>query len=114
MISNIISNMNILVTGGSGSFGKRFISTIFERYTPGKVIVYSRDEMKQFEMQNSAGFQQYEQRIEYVIGDVRDEKRLLTAMKGVDVVIHTAAMKIVPAAEFNPSEAVKTIIMGAQ
>lgn len=110
----MLNNQTIFVTGGTGSFGKKFIKTIFERYNPEKVIVYSRDELKQFEMQNSELFRKYEQRLRYFIGDVRDLERLKRAMEGVDIVIHAAALKQVPAAEYNPFEAVKTNIIGGQ
>ena len=108
-----LNNQTILVTGGTGSFGKRLIKTILERNTPRKVIVYSRDELKQFEMQQlwpDNGIIP----IRYFIGDVRDQPRLKMAMEGVDIVIHAAALKQVPAAEYNPFEAVKTNIIGGQ
>jgi len=104
----------ILVTGGTGSFGKFFIKTVFKKYKPKKVIVYSRDELKQFEMQQHSNFIQHDQFLRYFIGDVRDLERLKRAMEGVDIVIHTAALKQVPAAEYNPFEAVKTNIIGGQ
>jgi len=104
----------ILITGGSGSFGKKFISTVLERYSPERIIIYSRDELKQFEMQESQTFKPYHKVLRYFIGDVRDEARLKRAMEGVDVVIHAAALKQVPAAEYNPFEAIKTNIIGGQ
>lgn len=110
----MLNDKTILVTGGTGSFGKKFISTIFIRYKPKKVIVYSRDELKQFEMQNSPEFKSYLESMRYFIGDVRDLNRLKMAMEGVDFVIHAAALKQVPAAEYNPFEAVKTNILGGQ
>jgi UDP-N-acetylglucosamine 4,6-dehydratase/5-epimerase len=110
----LFDNKSILVTGGTGSFGKRFIATILERYKPKKVIVYSRDELKQFEMQQSPFFQSHEVILRYFIGDVRDMPRLTMAMESVDVVAHAAALKQVPAAEYNPFEAVKTNVMGGQ
>ena len=100
----------ILITGGTGSFGKHCVKTLLERYAPKKIIVYSRDELKQFEMQQIFD----SPRMRYFIGDVRDEERLSTAMGGVDFVIHAAALKQVPAAEYNPMECIKTNIMGAQ
>src|SRR5882762_9568526 len=100
----------ILITGGTGSFGKRYARTILERYQPRKVIIYSRDELKQFEMQQD--FPQDCMR--YFLGDVRDSERLVQAMNGVDYVIHAAALKQVPAAEYNPMECIKTNIHGAQ
>lgn len=104
----------ILVTGGTGSFGKKFISTVLDRYEPKKIIIYSRDELKQFEMQQSETFQRYDHILRYFIGDIRDLPRLSLAMEGVDVVIHAAALKQVPAAEYNPFEAVKTNVIGGQ
>ena len=113
----MLNDKTILITGGTGSFGQKFIKTIFERYKPKKVIVFSRDELKQFVMQNSDTFSKYnrnENGIRYFIGDVRDLERLKRAMEEVDIVIHTAALKQVPAAEYNPFEAVKTNILGGQ
>ena len=109
----MLNNKSILITGGTGSFGKKFIKTILDKYKPKKVIVYSRDELKQYEMQqkfpDTSGSP-----MRYFIGDVRDYHRLKMAMTGVDVVIHAAALKQVPAAEYNPFEAVKTNIIGGQ
>ena len=110
----MLNNKTILITGGTGSFGKKFIKTIFERYEPKKVIVYSRDELKQYEMQFSTDFLKYENRIRYFIGNVRDLPRLKMAMENVDIVIHAAALKQVPACEYNPFEAVKTNVIGGQ
>jgi UDP-N-acetylglucosamine 4,6-dehydratase/5-epimerase len=107
----MLNNKTILVTGGTGSFGKKFIETILESYHPEKIIIYSRDELKQFEMQQ---YLPDENPMRYFIGDVRDYSRLERAMEGVDVVIHSAALKQVPACEYNPFEAVKTNIIGAQ
>lgn len=104
----------ILVTGGTGSFGKYFIRNILERFSPQKVIVYSRDEMKQFEMGNMDFYQKHQEILRYFIGDVRDLQRLSLAMGDVDYVVHSAALKQVPAAEYNPFEAVKTNVMGSQ
>jgi UDP-N-acetylglucosamine 4,6-dehydratase/5-epimerase len=101
---------NILVTGGTGSFGKNFVRTVLARYRPRRLIVYSRDELKQFEMQQE--FNSPEMR--YFIGDVRDLPRLIQAMRGVEYVVHAAALKQVPAAEYNPLECIKTNIHGAQ
>ena len=106
-----MNNKTILVTGGTGSFGKKFIQTVLESYEPKKVIVYSRDELKQFEMQE---YWPDEDPMRYFIGDVRDLPRLKMAMDGVDIVIHAAALKQVPAAEYNPFEAVKTNVIGGQ
>lgn len=106
----MFNNKSILITGGTGSFGKQYVKTILEHYQPRRVIVYSRDELKQFEMQQR--FNMPEMR--YFIGDVRDAERLSQAMRGVDYVIHAAALKQVPAAEYNPMECIKTNIHGAQ
>ena len=109
----MLNNKTILVTGGTGSFGKKFIKTVLDKYKPKKVIVYSRDELKQFEMQQEFPDNNYPS-MRYFIGDVRDYHRLKMAMVGVDFVIHAAALKQVPACEYNPFEAVKTNIMGGQ
>ena len=101
----------ILVTGGTGSFGKALTRVVLEELNPKKLIIYSRDELKQFEMRRVLGFD--DERIRYFIGDVRDKQRLYRAMDGVDVVVHAAAMKQVPACEYNPIEAVRTNIEGA-
>ena len=106
----MFNNKNILITGGTGSFGKKFIKILLKKYKPNKVIVYSRDELKQFEM----GQVYNDLCMRYFIGDVRDKERLMLAMKGVDYVVHAAALKQVPAAEYNPMECIKTNIMGAQ
>src|SRR3990170_4794415 len=100
----------VLVTGGTGSFGKAFIRILQDEYQPAKVIVFSRDELKQHEMR-AAGYDQ--DNLRYFIGDVRDQGRLKRAMDGVDVVVHAAALKQVPACEYNPMEAIKTNIMGS-
>ena len=110
----MLDNKVILVTGGTGSFGKKFIETILSSYKPTKVIIYSRDELKQFEMQQLEKFQSTKSQVRYFIGDVRDLSRLTRAMEGVDIVVHTAALKQVPATEYNPFEAVKTNVLGAQ
>jgi UDP-N-acetylglucosamine 4,6-dehydratase len=103
------SDKTVLVTGGTGSFGKKFISVLQKEYSPERLIVFSRDELKQHEMRMS-GFDQPNMR--YFIGDVRDGERLRRAMQSVDVVVHAAALKQVPACEYNPKEAIKTNIMG--
>ena len=106
----MFNNKSLLITGGTGSFGKQCVDTILKCYNPRRLVVYSRDELKQFEMQ-----QQYNSPVmRYFIGDVRDAERLNTAMRGVDYVIHAAALKQVPAAEYNPFECIKTNIFGAQ
>ncbi|NPA15059.1 MAG: UDP-N-acetylglucosamine 4,6-dehydratase (inverting) [Deferribacteres bacterium] len=102
----------ILITGGTGSFGKAFIKRAFEKYNPRKIIVFSRDEYKQYKL--SLQFPQGEYPIRYFIGDIRDKDRLKRAFTDVDYVIHTAALKHVPIAEYNPFEAVKTNILGAE
>jgi len=107
-----MNGKTILVTGGTGSFGQKFAETIFREYQPKKLIVFSRDELKQFEMQQKFPMTEYP--IRYFIGDVRDGERLMRAMSGVDMVVHAAALKQVPAAEYNPMECIKTNIMGAQ
>ena len=109
----MLTNKSILITGGTGSFGKKFIETVLDRYQPKRIIVYSRDELKQFEMQQIWP-DDSDIPIRYFIGDVRDYHRLKTAMYGVDIVIHTAALKQVPASEYNPFETVKTNIIGGQ
>ncbi len=106
-----LDNSSILVTGGTGSFGRKFIRTILETTKARKVIVFSRDELKQFEMQQSFP---NEERLRYFIGDVRDKERLARAFEDVDIVVHAAALKQVPAAEYNPFEAIKTNVIGAQ
>ncbi len=100
---------SVLITGGTGSFGRKFIEVLLKEYNPAKVIVFSRDELKQLEMR-VAGFTQ--PNLRYFIGDVRDRERLRRAMHSVDVVIHAAALKQVPACEYNPLEAIKTNILG--
>ena len=106
----LFDGKTILITGGTGSFGKRFVSYLLNNASPKRVIIYSRDELKQFEMQ-----QQYNAPcMRYFIGDVRDNERLKIAMKDVDYVVHAAALKQVPAAEYNPNECIKTNINGAQ
>ncbi len=100
----------ILITGGTGSFGHKYTQTLLNRYKPKKIIIYSRDELKQYEMQ-----QRFNQScMRYFIGDVRDGERLVRAMHGVDFVIHAAALKQVPAAEYNPTECIRTNINGAE
>ncbi|MCB5363031.1 UDP-N-acetylglucosamine 4,6-dehydratase (inverting) [Pusillimonas sp. CC-YST705] len=106
----MFNNKSILITGGTGSFGMRYVETILKRYKPARLIVYSRDELKQYDMQKNYNHES----MRYFIGDVRDGERLKTAMKGVDFVIHAAALKQVPAAEYNPMECIKTNIHGAQ
>ena len=108
----MLNDKSILVTGGTGSFGKAFTKYVLENYNPKKIIIYSRDEFKQFIMQNE--FKEYANKLRFFIGDVRDKERLVRAFKGVDYVVHAAAMKQVPACEYKPAEAIKTNINGAQ
>ncbi|MFI3175871.1 MAG: UDP-N-acetylglucosamine 4,6-dehydratase (inverting) [Eubacteriales bacterium] len=108
----MLDNQTILITGGTGSFGKAFTKYVLTHYKPKKIIIYSRDEFKQFMMANE--FAQYKEKLRFFIGDVRDKERLERAFEGVDYVIHAAAMKQVPACEYNPHEAIKTNITGAQ
>ena len=107
-----LQDKTILVTGGTGSFGKCFIRKALTEHNPAKVIVFSRDELKQWEMRQSDPIFDHE-KIRYFLGDVRDKDRLLRAFKGVDYVVHAAALKQVPAAEYNPTEFIKTNIHGA-
>ncbi len=111
----MFKNKNIFVTGGTGSFGKSFVKKLLIDYKPNKIIIYSRDELKQFEMQNSKDFSKHNKILRYFIGDVRDKERLMLALDNeIDFVVHAAALKQVPTAEYNPFEAVKTNIFGAQ
>lgn len=103
-------NSNILITGGTGSFGSRFIPMTLEKYNPERLVVFSRDEIKQWDMQK---VYQNDSRVRFFIGDVRDKDRLLRALDGIDYVVHAAATKIVPTAEYNPFECVKTNVLGA-
>lgn len=107
----MLNSKTVLITGGTGSFGNYFTEYILKHYKPKKIIIYSRDEFKQFHMANK--FKQYEDIMRFFIGDVRDKERLLRALDGVDYVIHAAALKQVPACEYNPIEAVRTNIDGA-
>ena len=108
----LLDNKSILITGGTGSFGKAFTKYVLDNYNPRKIIIYSRDEFKQFIMQNE--FKQDADKLRFFIGDVRDKERLTRAFEGVDYVIHAVALKQVPACEYNPAEAIKTNIHGAQ
>ena len=106
----MFNDKSILITGGTGSFGKQYVKTLLERYQPKRLVIYSRDELKQFEME-----QEFNQEcMRYFIGDVRDKDRLVQAMNGIDYVIHAAALKQIPAAEYNPMECIKTNIHGAE
>jgi len=108
----LLDNKTILITGGTGSFGKCFTKYVLEHYNPRKIIIYSRDEFKQYIMQGE--FKEYADRLRFFIGDVRDKERLRRAFEGVDYVIHAAALKQVPTCEYNPNEAIRTNIHGAQ
>lgn len=113
-VYRVLSGKSILVTGGTGSFGRKFIETVMSRYPDIKrMVVYSRDELKQYEMSQQFPDSRFPQ-LRFFIGDVRDGDRLARAMEGIDIVIHAAALKQVPACEYNPFEAVKTNVMGAQ
>ncbi len=107
----MLNDKTILITGGTGSFGHHFVDYVLSHYQPRKIIIYSRDEFKQFNMQNA--YRDHEKTLRFFIGDVRDKDRLSRALKGVDYVIHAAALKQVPACEYNPIEAIKTNINGA-
>lgn len=106
----MLKNSSILITGGTGSFGHTFVPMTLARYNPSRLVVFSRDEMKQWEMAKLYGG---DDRVRFFIGDVRDQNRLLRALDGIDYVVHAAATKIVPTAEYNPFECVKTNILGA-
>lgn len=107
----MLNDKTILITGGTGSFGHHFVDYVVKHYKPKKIVIYSRDEFKQFNMQNE--YRKYDNILRYYIGDVRDKERLYRALNGVDYVIHAAALKQVPACEYNPIEAIKTNINGA-
>ena len=106
----MFNKKSILVTGATGSFGKRFITRLLDEYNPSRVVIFSRDELKQFEMQQTL----QSPKLRYFLGDVRDKERLHRAFQGVEIVVHAAAMKQVPASEYNPMEAIKTNIIGAE
>jgi UDP-N-acetylglucosamine 4,6-dehydratase len=109
--TDLLRGRAILVTGGTGSFGRRFVRTVLEGHDPRRVVILSRDELKQYEFAEELGG---DERVRFFIGDVRDAERLWRAFDGIDFVVHAAALKQVPAAEYNPFEAVKTNILGAQ
>jgi UDP-N-acetylglucosamine 4,6-dehydratase len=111
MDASVLNGKSVFLTGGTGSFGKKFVETALAHATPKKLIIFSRDELKQFEMRNDLGDRP---NLRFFIGDVRDEARLITAMEGVDLVIHAAALKHIPIAEYNPMECVRTNIGGAE
>ena len=107
-----LTGASILLTGGTGSFGKRFIKHVLAKHAPGRLVVYSRDELKQFELRQEYPVERHPN-LRFFIGDVRDKERLYRALDGVDIVVHAAALKQVPTAEYNPLEAIKTNIMGS-
>jgi len=109
----VFDKKTILITGGTGSFGRKFLRMTLERYTPARIIVYSRDEMKQYELEKELSSHPKYSLLRFFLGDVRDRDRLHTALRGVDYVVHAAALKIVPLAEYNPFESVKTNVLGA-
>jgi len=109
---NTLNNQKILITGGTGSFGKKFVSYILKNFKPKKLIIFSRDELKQYEMQNQ--LKKFKRVLRFFIGDVRDLDRLHLAMRDVDLVVHAAALKHVESGEYNPFEVVKTNILGTQ
>jgi UDP-N-acetylglucosamine 4,6-dehydratase (inverting) len=106
----MLQNSSILITGGTGSFGNTFVPMTLKKYEPKRLVIYSRDEMKQWEM---AKIYKNDQRVRFFIGDIRDKSRLSRALSGIDYVVHAAATKIVPTAEYNPFECVKTNVFGA-
>src|SRR5436309_12628317 len=109
----MVAFRSVLVTGGTGSFGQAFVRTLLDRYPEvERIVVYSRDELKQYEMAQRIGPDHHAMR--YFIGDIRDEARLKRALEGIEVVVHAAALKQVPAAEYNPFEAIKTNVLGAE
>jgi len=108
----LINGKSVLITGGTGSFGKKFVETMLARFKPKKVIIFSRDELKQSEMQET--FKDPHDVLRYFIGDVRDPERLHRAFHDVDIVVHAAALKQIPAMEYNPFEAIKTNVLGAE
>ena len=105
----MLTNSSILITGGTGSFGHMFVPMVLEKYNPRRLVIFSHDEMKQWEM---AKLFENDDRVRFFIGDVRDKERLNRALKGIDYVVHAAATKIVPTAEYNPFECVKTNVFG--
>lgn len=112
-VNSMLHNSSILITGGTGSFGKKFVGTVLERYpTIQRLVVFSRDELKQFEMAQEFPTSRYPA-MRYFLGDVRDKDRIKRALEGIDTVVHAAALKQVPAAEYNPFECIKTNVLGA-
>ncbi len=112
-MTSFLDDKNVLITGGTGSFGRAFVSYVLQRHRPRRLVIYSRDELKQYEMAQEFSSEKHPS-LRYFIGDVRDAERLARAMHGVEVVIHAAALKHVPVAEYNPIEAIKTNVIGAE
>ena len=112
MQKSFLNNKSIIITGGTGSFGQAFTGVLLNKYNPKKVIIFSRDEFKQYEMQLK--FYKYKRKLRFFLGDIRDANRISLAFEGVDIVIHAAALKQVPASEYNPFEFIKTNILGTQ
>src|SRR5690606_21761363 len=111
----MLNGKSILITGGTGSFGKAFVRSILENYPHIKrVVIFSRDELKQYEMSIAPQFTKYADKLRFFIGDIRDLDRLKRAFQGIDYIIHAAALKQVPAAEYNPMECIKTNIIGSE
>ncbi len=110
----LLNDRNILITGGTGSFGQRFVRTVLERYKPRRLVIFSRDELKQYEMQNALSSHPGSSCLRFFIGDVRDSARLDLALRQVDCVIHAAALKHIPIAEYNPFECIHTNVIGAE
>ena len=110
LLIDLLSNSSILITGGTGSFGKTFVPMTLKKFNPKRIIIFSRDEMKQWEMAKSF---ENDKRVRFFIGDVRDKDRLWRALSGIDYVVHAAALKIVPKAEYDPFECIRTNVNGA-
>jgi len=113
MVQHLITDKSVLVTGGTGSFGQRFVVTLLNKFRPRRLVVFSRDELKQFEMAQRLSIEEYPS-VRYFIGDVRDRERVMRACAGIDVIVHAAALKQIVAAEYNPTECIATNILGAQ
>src|SRR3712207_1685625 len=110
----MLNGMGVLVTGGTGSFGQRFVRNVLDGFSPSRVVVYSRDELKQYEMARELASHPRASSLRFFIGDVRDGERLMRAMEGIDYVVHAAALKHVPTAEYNPIECIYTNVHGAE
>ena len=110
----MFDNKIVLITGGTGSFGKKFCEYLLKNFKPKKLIIFSRDELKQYEMQKKSYIDKNKKKIRFFIGDVRDKSRLDTALHGVNIVVHAAALKQVDTAEYNPFETIKTNVHGAE